>query len=133
MRARRSLLCVIALSASLSLADPPEPPSVETIIESLRDNDFAERQRALDALAAHRASSEKYAPALRERLRDKDETTRQHAAMALAALGVGEQVVIDELLAGMGRRSLATYLSQPEKALSSMAALVKLGHWLCRR
>jgi HEAT repeat protein len=35
--------------------------------------------------------------------------------------------VIDELLAGMGRRSPATYLSQPEQARSSMAALVKLG------
>jgi len=64
---------------------------------------------------------------VRERLRDKDELVRQHAAMALAALGVGEQAVVDQLPGGMGRRSLATYLSQPERARSSMAALVKLG------
>src|SRR4029453_8266023 len=114
MRVRLSLLCVIALSASLSLADPPELPSVEKLIESLRNNDFAGRQRALDALAAQRASSEKHAPALRGQLRDKDRAARQQAAIALAALGVGEPAVIDELLDGMGRRSGAAYLSQPE-------------------
>ena len=58
MQVRPALLCIIALSASLSLAVPPEPASVETVIESLRNNDLAERQRALDTLAAHRASSE---------------------------------------------------------------------------
>jgi HEAT repeat protein len=122
-----SLLCVFALSASLAPADPPASPSIEILIESLRSNDFAERQRALDALAAQRDSAGKYAPALRERLRDKDQAARQQAAMALAGLGVGEAGVIDELLAGMGRRSPAgVYLSQPERALSSMAALVKL-------
>src|SRR5262249_47199042 len=40
---------------------------------------------------------------------------------------VGELAVIDELMAGMGRRSRGIYLSQPEPARSSMAALVKLG------
>src|SRR5262249_13129477 len=49
------------------------------------------------------------------------------AALALAALGVGEQAVMDELLSGMGRRSRGVYLSQPERARSPMAALVKLG------
>jgi HEAT repeat protein len=127
MRVRLSLLCVVALSASLSLADPPALPSVEKLIESLRNNDSVVRQRALDALAAQRASSEKYAPALRSQLRDKDRAARQQAAMALAVLGIAEQAVIDELLAGMGRRSLGVYLSQPESARSSMAALVKLG------
>src|SRR5262249_7694886 len=127
MRARLLLLCVIVLSASRTLADPPEPPSVENLIESLRNNDFFERLRALDALAAQRASSGKYAPALREQLRDKDQAAREQAALALAALGLGEQAVFDELLAGMGRRSRGMYLSQPEQARSSMAALVKLG------
>jgi HEAT repeat protein len=120
------LLCVIALSSSLSLADPPLAPSVEKLIESLRSNDFAERERALDALADRRASAEKYAPGLREQLRDKDQEARQQAAMALAALGEGEQAVIDELLAGMGRRSPPGYSSQPERARNAMAALVKL-------
>jgi HEAT repeat protein len=54
------------------------------------------------------------------------ESLREYIAAALAALGVADPGVIDELLAGMGRRSLATYLSQPERARSSMAALVKL-------
>src|SRR5262245_24486163 len=112
------LLCVIGLSSSLSLADPPEPPSVEKLIESLRSSDFAERQRALAALSAQRASSQRHAAALREQLRSKDQASRQQAAMALAALGVDEQAVIDELLAGMGRRGPAVYLSQPERARS---------------
>ena len=127
MRARLLLLCVIVLNVSSSLADPPDLPSVDKLIESLRNDDFAARQRALDALAAQRASSENYAPALRGQLRVKDQAARQQAAMALAALAAGEQPVIDELLAGMGRRSVAVYLSQPEQARSSMAALVKLG------
>jgi hypothetical protein len=54
-------------------------------------------------------------------LRDGDEAARQQAAQALAALGVAEQAVIDELLAGMGRRSLATYLSQPERQIGPAA------------
>src|SRR5262249_2903255 len=107
--------------------DPPDQPTVETLIESLRSNDFAERQRALDALSARRAPSGKHAAALFEQLNDKDQASRQQAALALAALGAGEQAVIDELLAGMGRRSPGVYLSQPEQARSSMAALVKLG------
>lgn len=127
MRISPSLLCVIALICSHTLATPPTPQSVEKLIVALQSNDFAEQHRALDALAAHRASAEKYAPALYEQLRDKDQAVRQHAAMALAALGVGEQAVIEELLAGMGRRSPGVYLSQPERARSSMAALVKLG------
>jgi HEAT repeat protein len=122
-----SLLCAIALSSSLSLADAPQAPSVEDLIKSLRSNDFAERQRALDALSARRSSFHEHTAALREQLRDQDHSTRQEAAMALAALGVGEQAVIEELLAGMGRRSSTAYLSQPERARCSMAALVKLG------
>lgn len=128
MPLRLSLLCAISLSASFSLADPPEPPSVEKLIETLRSIDLAERQRALDGLIARRDLADKYAPALREQLRDKDETVRQQAAMALAGLGVGEKAVIDELLAGMGRRSPAgAYLSQPERARTPMGALVMLG------
>src|SRR5262249_21808048 len=121
------LLCVIGLSSSLSQADPPEPPSVEKLIESLRSSDSAERQRALDALSAQRASFHRHAAALREQLRNKDQASRQQAAMVLAALGADEQAVIDELLAGMGRRSRGVYLAQPERARSSMAALVKIG------
>jgi HEAT repeat protein len=122
-----SLLCAITLSVSISLAEPPDPPSIEKLIESLRSNDFAERQKGLDALSAQRALSEKYAARLQSQLADKDQASRQQAAMALAALGFGEQAVIDELLAGMGRRSIGVYLSQPERARSPMAALVKLG------
>jgi HEAT repeat protein len=121
------LLCVITLGGSLAVADPPEPPSVEKLIESLGSDDFGERQGALEALSARRASSEKHVPALREQLRDDDQASRQQAALALAALGVGEPAVIDELLAGMGRRSIGIYLSQPERARSPMAALIKLG------
>jgi HEAT repeat protein len=123
----RSWLCLIVLIASLSRAEPPEPPTAESLIESLRSGDFAERERALDALSETRTVSEPLIETLRERLEDEDETSRQHAAMALAALGLGGQRVIDELLAGMGRRSAATYLSQPEKARTSMAAIAKLG------
>src|SRR5262249_1703555 len=71
--------------------------------------------------------AEEHAAALREQLRDKNQAARQQAALALAALGVGEQTVIDELVAGMGRRSPGVYLSQPERARSPMASLVKLG------
>jgi HEAT repeat protein len=117
----------MTLGGSLALADPLESPSVEKLIQSLGSNDFGERQGALEALSTRRASSEKHVPALREQLRDNDQESRQQAALALAALGVGEPAVIDELLAGMGRRSVGIYLSQPERARSSMAALVKLG------
>jgi hypothetical protein len=127
MQTRLLLPLVFALTALHSLAGSPEPASVEELIEALRDNDFVVRQRALDALAARRESADMHAPALRARLSDADPAARQHAAMALAALGVGEQPVIDELLAGMGRRSPEVYLSQPERARGSMAALVKLG------
>lgn len=92
---RISLLCAITFCTSLSLADPPAPPSAEK---------------------------------LREQLRDKDVATREQAALALAGLGVAEQPVIDELLAGMARRSPpGTYLSQPERTRTPMRALVKLG------
>ena len=121
------LFGVLVLSSPLSLAGPPEPPSVEKLIESLRSGDFAERQRALEALSSRRASTETQA-VLREQLRSMDQEARQQAAMALAALGANEQAVIDELLAGMGRRSpRGLYLSLPERARSSMAALVKVG------
>ena len=121
-----ALLSAIILSSSLCFTDGPDLPSIEKQIESLGSNDFAERERALDALSTQRSSSEKYATALREQLQGQDQELRQQAAMALAAFGICEQAVIDELLAGMGRRSIATYLSQPERARVSMAALVKL-------
>jgi len=117
----------MTLSGSLSLADPPEPPSVEKLIESLRSDNFAERQQALEGLSTRRAVSGKHAAALLKQLRDDDQASRQQAALALAALGVSEQAVMDELLAGMGRRIVGVYLSQPEPARSSMAALVNLG------
>ena len=122
-----TLVSAIVLSSTLCFTDGPDLPSVEQLIESLGSNDFAERQRALDALSTQRSSSAKYATALREQLQGQDQERRQQAAMALAAFGLCEPAIIDELLAGMGRRSIGTYLSQPERARSPMAALVKLG------
>jgi len=127
MRTFSSLLLTIALSGSLSLADPPESASVEKLIEAVASNNFAERERAIEALAGHRDAAEKHAPALREQLEGKDQAAREQAALALSALGIAEPAVLDELLAGMGRRSVGMYLSQPERARSFLGALAKLG------
>lgn len=119
-------LVVIALSVSLTLADAPEPASVDQLIEALASNDFAERERAIDTLATRREEVKKHAPQLRKQLASKDQASREQAAMALGALGIAEPMVLDELLAGMGRRSRAAYLSQPERARSFVSALTKL-------
>lgn len=117
---------LIGLSGWLSLTVVQETASIEQRINSLRNGDFVERQRALDALTTMRASPEMLA-SLREQMCSEGLESRQHAAMALAALGADDQTVIDELLAGMARRSPAIYASQPELARSSMAAMVKVG------
>jgi hypothetical protein len=123
-----TLICLlIALTYPVTAEDTPRIQSVPQLLERLSSNDFFERQQALDELTERRALAEQYAPRLRERLNQGDPDARQEAAMALAALGIAEQAVIDELLAGMGRRSISTYLAQPERAQSSMAALVNLG------
>lgn len=126
MQSLLALYFVINLGGTLYLVEPSEL-TIEQLLASVARDDFAERESALDRLAAQRASTEEHLPRLRERLHDEDPLVRQHAALALAVLGVDKQPVIDELLAGMGRRCRATYLSQPERARSSMAALVRLG------
>ncbi len=128
MTLRSSIVVAITLCAPLAQAETPNSPAVEELIKSLGSTAFAEREQALDALASNRELAEKYAPALRKQLRDSHEASRLQAALALAAFGIGEQPVIDELLAGMGKRSpRGIYLSQPETARIPMRALVKLG------
>ena len=86
-----ALLSAIILSSSLCFTDGPDLPSVEQLIESLASNDFAERQRALDALSTQRSSSAKYAMALREQLHGQDQERRQQAAKSLQMLQEARQ------------------------------------------
>ena len=127
MRFHQLLFCSVLISTSYALADPPQSSTVEELIDSLKSNDLVGRRIVFQELAKHRDAAEDYAPQLREQLRHGDQPSRQQAAMALAALGVDEPAVDEELLAGMGQRTLTSYLSQPEKARSFMAALVMLG------
>jgi HEAT repeat protein len=128
MRTPIWLALVLALGTSLTRADSPDSPSIESLIDAVGDNDFFKREKALDALVTRRDTFNKYVPLLRERLGDEKPEKRQQAAMALAALGALEPMVIDELLLGMGQRApVGTYLAQPERARSSMSALVMLG------
>lgn len=122
-----SWIGLAAVAGAVSAAEPVPPPSIDALLKSLESVDFGERERALDGLSTQRDAAGDFVPGLRERLSDLDQKSRQHAAQALAALGVSEAAVIDELIAGMDRRVRVWYLSGPDPALTSLAAMVKLG------